>query len=67
MRHNVPVECAAELCGVTRKTAFEWRLRVLATVSGYQDRVNQARDRWDPTARVVRYILMADATYRSLG
>lgn len=23
MRHNVPVECAAELCGVTHKTAFE--------------------------------------------
>lgn len=37
MRHNVPVECAAEMCGVTYKTAFEWRHRVLATVSGYQD------------------------------
>lgn len=32
----------------------------------YLFRVNQARDRWDPTARVVRHILMADATYRSL-
>lgn len=30
-------------------------------------RVNQARDTWDPTERVVRHILMADATYRSLG
>lgn len=39
MRHNVPVECAAEMCGVTHKTAFEWRHRVLATVSGYQDRI----------------------------
>lgn len=39
MRHNVPVECAAELCGGTHKTAFEWRHRVLATVSGYQDRI----------------------------
>lgn len=39
MRHNVPVECAAELCGVTHKTAFEWRHRVLARVSGYQDRI----------------------------
>ena len=39
MRHNVPVECAAELCGVTHKTAFEWRHRVLTTVSGYQDRI----------------------------
>lgn len=38
MRHNAPVECAAELCGVTHKTAFEWRHRVLATGSGYQDR-----------------------------
>ena len=39
IRHNVPDECAAELCGVTHKTAFEWRHRVLATVSGYQDRI----------------------------
>lgn len=39
MRHNVPVECAAELCGVTHKTAFERRHRVLATVSGHQDRI----------------------------
>lgn len=38
MRHNVPIECAVELCGVTHKTAFELRHRVLATVSGYQDR-----------------------------
>ena len=38
MRHNVPVECAAEMRGVTHKTAFE-RYRVLATVSGYQDRI----------------------------
>lgn len=33
----------------------------------YLFRVNQARDRWNPTERVVRHILMADATYRSLG
>lgn len=39
MRHNVPIECAAELCGVTHKTAFEWRHRVLATVQGYQGRI----------------------------
>lgn len=30
-------------------------------------RVNQARDRWGQTARVVRHILMADVAYRSLG
>ena len=39
MRHNVPIECAAELCGVTHKTAFEWRHRVLATISGHRDRI----------------------------
>ena len=39
MRHNVSVECAAELCGVTHKTAFERRHRMLATVSGYQYRI----------------------------
>lgn len=33
----------------------------------YLFRINQARDGWNPTARVVRHILMADATYRSLG
>lgn len=33
----------------------------------YLFRVNQARDRWGRTARVVRHILMTDATYRSLG
>ena len=33
----------------------------------YLFRVYQARDRWDPTARVVRHILTADASYRSLG
>lgn len=36
---NAPVECTAELCGVTHKTAFEWRHRVLVTVSGYWDRI----------------------------
>lgn len=33
MRHNVPVECAADLCGVNHKTAFEWRHRALTTAS----------------------------------
>ena len=38
MRHTVPVECTAELRGVTHKTDFEWRRRAIATVTGYQDR-----------------------------
>ena len=39
MTWNVPIEAAAELCGITHKTAFEWRHRVFATVDGYQDRI----------------------------
>lgn len=31
----------------------------------YLFRVNQAKDRWDPTARVVHHMLMSDATFRS--
>jgi hypothetical protein len=31
----------------------------------YLFRVNQARDRWPETARVVRHMLMADASFRS--
>lgn len=37
MTWNVPIEAAAELCGITHQTAFEWRHRVFATVDGYQD------------------------------
>lgn len=39
MTWNVPIEAAAELCGVAHQTAFEWRHRVFATVDGYQDRI----------------------------
>jgi transposase-like protein len=38
MRFNVPLDAAAEICGVSRQTAWEWRHRVFATVDGYQDR-----------------------------
>ena len=51
MRFNVPVDCAAEACGLTHKTAFEWRHRVLATVSGHQARL------------VLRHVVWADETY----
>lgn len=36
---NVPVEGIAEICGLSHKTAWEWRHRVFATVDGYQDRI----------------------------
>ncbi len=31
----------------------------------YLFRVNQARDRWGPTARVLRHMMMAPARFRS--
>lgn len=39
MTWNVPVEAAAELCGVAHQTAFEWRHRVFVAVGGCQDRI----------------------------
>ena len=36
---NVPIEAAAELCGISHQTAYEWRHRVFATVDGYQDKL----------------------------
>lgn len=39
LRRNVPVEFVAEPCGITLKTSYEWQHRVLATVSGYRDRI----------------------------
>lgn len=39
MRFNVPLDAAAELCGITHQTAFEWRHRIFATVDGYQDKI----------------------------
>lgn len=46
MRHNVPVECAADLCGVNHKTAFEWRHRALTTASGCRDRIMMRNTVW---------------------
>lgn len=39
MRRNVPLEAAAEIVGVTHKTAFEWRRGAFAAVSGHRDRL----------------------------
>lgn len=39
MTWNVPLDCIAEVCGISHETAFEWRHRVFAAVSGYQDRI----------------------------
>ena len=45
MRFNVPLDAAAEICGISHQTAFEWRHRIFATVDGYQDRI-VLRDRF---------------------
>ena len=39
MCYNAPIDLAAEVCGISHRTAFEWRHRVFATIDGYQDRL----------------------------
>lgn len=46
MCHNVQVEAAADMCEISHKTAFEWRHRVLATVSDYQKRTMLKKRVW---------------------
>lgn len=67
------MEMANDLCSWLKH--YLWRFMGMSprNLPAYPDwyvylfRVSQARGRWDPTGRVVRHILMADATYRSLG
>lgn len=39
MCYNAPIDLAAEVCGISHRTAYEWRHRVFATIDGYQDRL----------------------------
>lgn len=67
------MEMVNDLC--SRLKRYLWRFTGMSPrkLQAYLDwyvylfRVSQARDRWELTARAVRHILMADATYRSLG
>ncbi len=67
------MEMVNDLCAWLKR--YPWRFKGMSprNLQAYLDwyvylfRVNQARDRWNPTARTVRHILMADATCRSLG
>lgn len=53
MCYNAPVRLAVEVCRIAQTTAFEWRHRVFATVSGYQDGI-RLRDRiWIDEAYVL--------------
>lgn len=44
-----------------------WNLQAFLDWCVYLFRINWVRDRWGIAARSMRHILMADATYRSLG
>lgn len=44
MIRNGSLELAAEICGITHSTTFEWRHRIFATVDGCQDKI-KLRDR----------------------
>lgn len=67
------MEMVNDLCSWLKR--YLWRFTGMSprNLQAYLDwyvypiRVNQARDRWNPTERAVRHIPMADATYRSLG
>ena len=67
------MEMANDLCSWLKRYLWRFTRMSLKNLQAYLDRyvylfrINQARDRWDPTVRVERHILMADATYRSLG
>lgn len=71
MRHNVPVECAASPTRPPSSAGTVCSPRYPATSTGTSTSSGSTRhDGWDPAARVVRHILMADvtnATCRSLG
>ena len=67
------VEMVNDLCSRLKRYLWRFTGKSLRNLQAYLDwyvhlfRVNQTRDRRDPTTRVVRHILMAGATYRSLG
>ncbi|MDR1014187.1 MAG: hypothetical protein LBL86_04310 [Coriobacteriales bacterium] len=64
MCHNVQVDTAADMCGISHHTAFGWRHRVMATIDGYQDRI-VLRDRvWIDETYVTDTSLLGDSDWR---
>lgn len=65
------MEMVNDLCASLKRCPWRFTGMSRRNLQAYLDwyvylfRVNQAQDRWDPTVRVVRQILMTDATYRS--
>lgn len=39
MCYNAQLDLAAEACGISHQTAFEWRHRVMSTLGAYQERI----------------------------
>lgn len=67
------METVNDLCSKLKRCLWRFTGKSPRNLPTYLDwyvylfRVNQARGRWGPIERAVRHILMADATYRSLG
>ena len=65
MCHNVQLDAAADMCGISHHTAFEWRHRVLATVDGYQERLVLGSRVWIDETYIADSSLHADPEWRS--
>ena len=65
------MEMANSMCSWLKRHLWRFTGMSPANMQAYLDwyvylfRVNQARDRWDPTARVLRHMMMAKASCRS--
>lgn len=46
MCYNAQLDLAAEVCGISHQTAFEWRHRAMATPGSYQERIVLRDKRW---------------------
>ena len=64
MCHNVQVEAAADMCGLSHRTAFEWRHRVLATVNKYQEQTVLKKRIWIDEAYVADSSLLSQPDWK---
>jgi transposase-like protein len=63
MCHNVQVDAAADMCGISHHTAFEWRHRVMATIDDYQDRIKLSKRVWIDETYVTDTSLLGDSDW----
>ena len=64
MCHNVQVDAAADMCGISHHTAFEWRHRVMATINDYQSRIKLSRRVWIDETYVTDASLLGDSDWK---